>query len=165
MSKNSMLSFASDSLTPDEVAMAFQKMPKLMETALKRQSTRFSSRIRQQLAVEPGAVKYPIQWTSEKQRRAFFATDGFGRGIGAPRSHALSRGWRVDISFSQLNAQISTYNTQDDERFVSGGNQQGFHANTGWQKSQPIIDKEHEQFVDTIRDTVFTVVDDFAGVR
>lgn len=165
MSKKSFISYASEGLTPEQVAEAFDKMPGLMGTALKRQATRFKTRIRQRLSVEPGAVKYPIQWTSEKQRRAFFATDGFGRGIGAPRTHALSRGWTVDINFNKLNAEISTYNKQDYERFVTGADQQGFHANTGWQQSQPIMDDEHERFIDVIRDTVFTVVDDFAGIR
>lgn len=161
----SVFSYASDSLTPEQVATAFGKMPTLMETALKRQATRFKKRIRQKLSVEPGSVKYPIQWTSPKQKRAFFATDGFGRGIGAPRTHALSRGWKVDVSFTQLNAQISTYNQQPYERFVTGQDQQGFHANTGWQRSQPILDEEHDKFGDIVRDTVFTVVDDFAGIR
>lgn len=165
MSKNSLFSYASGSLTLEDVATAFDKMPVLMETALKRQGTRFKTRLRQKLSIEPGNVKYPIEWTSEKQRRAFFATDGFGRGIPTQRTHALARGWRVDTKFSKASGQIETYNVNDYERFVTGGDQQGFHANTGWQRSQPILDDEHEKFIDVTRDTVFTVVDDFAGVR
>src|SRR5690348_12561843 len=48
-----------------------------------------------ELAHEPGKVKYPIEWESEKQRRAFFATNGFGRGIGAERTHDLSQSWGI----------------------------------------------------------------------
>jgi hypothetical protein len=29
----------------------------------------------------PGPVVYPIEWASERQRAAFFATNGFGHGI------------------------------------------------------------------------------------
>lgn len=39
---------------------------------------------------------YPINWDSEKQRRAFFATDGFGGGIPYSRTGKGSKGWRVE---------------------------------------------------------------------
>lgn len=43
---------------------------------------------------EPGKpITYPVQWDSEKQRRAFFATDGFGKGIPYVRTGAYQRGW------------------------------------------------------------------------
>ena len=38
---------------------------------------------------------YPIQWDSEKQRRAFFATDGFGRGIPSQRTGRYEKGWNI----------------------------------------------------------------------
>jgi hypothetical protein len=42
-------------------------------------------------------VQYPIRWDSEKQRRAFFATDGFGHGIPYQRTGATK--WTIDKSF------------------------------------------------------------------
>lgn len=150
--------FAPDSITLEQLADAMERTPGLLKTALKRQAGRYKSRVLQRLKVEPGSVKYPIQWTSEKQRRAFFATDGFGRGIGAPRTHALSNGWRVDIDFG-MDFEISTYNAQDYAQFVVGDNQQGFHQNTGWMQARPIMDEENERFIDVVRVTVFTVGD------
>ena len=45
---------------------------------------------------QPGAKpEYPIQWDSVKQRKAFFATDGFGRGIPTKRSGETAKGWQV----------------------------------------------------------------------
>jgi hypothetical protein len=38
---------------------------------------------------------YPIQWDSTKQRKAFFATDGFGGGIPHKRTQNTQLGWRV----------------------------------------------------------------------
>lgn len=38
--------------------------------------------------------RYPIQWDSERQKRAFFATDGFGRGIPTRRTGASLR-WEI----------------------------------------------------------------------
>jgi hypothetical protein len=46
----------------------------------------------------PGPVKYPIRWTSERQRRAFFATNGFGRGIPTKRTGDVAR-WGVFVDY------------------------------------------------------------------
>jgi hypothetical protein len=46
---------------------------------------------------EPGTpIQYPVQWDSEKQRRAFFATNGFGKGIPYTRDGGYERSWTVD---------------------------------------------------------------------
>ena len=45
---------------------------------------------------KPGkAINYPVKWDSEKQRRAYFATDGFGRGIPTKRTGAYIEGWNI----------------------------------------------------------------------
>lgn len=156
--------FAPDSITLDQLADAMERTPGLLKTALKRQAGRFKSRVLSRLQIEPGAVKRPIEWETQKQMRAFFATDGFGRGIGTPRSGALTQGWRVDIDFGR-DMEISTYNTRDYAQYVVGDKQQKFHRNTGWMKARPIMDEENERFIDVIRDTVFTVGDPTANIR
>ena len=37
----------------------------------------------------------PYQWQSEKQRRAYFASNGFGRGIPYVRRNELKNGWKM----------------------------------------------------------------------
>jgi hypothetical protein len=45
---------------------------------------------------KPGkSPHYPIKWDSEKQRRAFFATKGFGRGIPTTRTGQYTSGWKI----------------------------------------------------------------------
>jgi len=45
---------------------------------------------------EPGKpITYPVQWDSEKQRRAFFATNGFGKGIPYTRNGGYERSYAV----------------------------------------------------------------------
>lgn len=45
---------------------------------------------------EPGLPPtYPIHWDSTRQRKAFFATDGFGRGIPTRRTGAYQRAWQI----------------------------------------------------------------------
>src|SRR5690349_11752070 len=40
-------------------------------------------------------IQYPVQWDSERQRRAFFATKGFGKGIPYRRTGRYRLGWRI----------------------------------------------------------------------
>ena len=45
---------------------------------------------------EPGKKPtYPIQWDSTKQRKAFFASDGFGGGIPHVRTGEYQRAWKA----------------------------------------------------------------------
>ena len=87
----------------------------------------------------PGAVVYPIEWKTDRQRRAFFATDGFGRGIPTKRTGKVNSNWKVAWRSKQaFSGTIEVYNAVTYARFVYGGfnrqtqNQQPFHANTGW---------------------------------
>jgi hypothetical protein len=87
----------------------------------------------------PGAVVYPIQWASAKQRRAFFATDGFGRGIPTKRTGKVNSGWTIRwVSKKALEGTLELFNAVTYARYVYGGfsratdNQQPFHKNTGW---------------------------------
>jgi len=95
-------------------------------------------------------VKRPIQWTSEKQRRAFFATRGFGKGIPTKRTGALQDGWKGLIVDDIREGLFTIYNdavTRDFftgaivyyEKFVTGTEQQIFHRNTGYIRSQDIL--------------------------
>jgi hypothetical protein len=51
--------------------------------------------IQARMMEEGKPVQYPIQWDSERQRRAFFATKGFGRGIPYRRTNRYRLGWRL----------------------------------------------------------------------
>ncbi len=66
-----------------------------MEDATRDEMKRTSESIRDEMR-EPGSpVAYPIKWDSEKQRRAFFATNGFGAGIPYNRNGKYNSGWTV----------------------------------------------------------------------
>lgn len=45
---------------------------------------------------EPGKpIKYPVQWDSPRQRKAFFASNGFGGGIPYRRRGIYENGWQL----------------------------------------------------------------------
>ena len=88
---------------------------------------------------------YPItkdQWASDRQRKAFFASDGFGGGIPTVRTDSIINSWDVFGESQGSNYSIITQNTNPASRFVFGSLakdvtkaarfQQKFHAITGW---------------------------------
>jgi hypothetical protein len=97
----------------------------------------------------PGSVKYPVEWTSEKQRRAYFATNGFGAGIPFQRNGDISNAWEViDLSVGG-NFGILVRNTNPASKFLYGSLardkmaamrwRQKFHQNTGWIFARDIV--------------------------
>ena len=53
-------------------------------------------RIKSRVAVEGAPVRYPVQWDSEKQRRAYFASNGFGKGIPYQRTGRTRLSWQEE---------------------------------------------------------------------
>lgn len=116
-----------------------------------------------ELGHEPGPVKHPVEWESDKQRKAFFATDGFGRGIGAERTHDLSQSWGIVKSMFGNDIVVRFDNPQPYAAFVYGSlsktnpgdYQQRMHKNTGWQSAYETVDfwvaALIEQFVANMR--------------
>jgi len=92
------------------------------------------------LALTPGNVFRPIDWTSDKQRRAYFATDGFGAGIPYRRktgASSLMGRWRVSKFVSRRGNLITATNDSPVYKFVAEDPDnvnawQRFHRNTGW---------------------------------
>jgi hypothetical protein len=145
------------------------RISKKLQQALQQWQTQFLAQLQQ----EPGSPKYPIRWPSERQRRAFFATDGFGRGIPTKRSHALSQAWQAIVNVEQITrfqvftnsliaflAQfkiteaptpppptiiVDVSNPVSYERYVEGENQQGFHKDTGWLYAPDVINTGFQQ--------------------
>jgi len=84
---------------------------------------------------------YPLRWTSEKQRRAFFATDGFGGGIPHRRKSPsqVQEGWRVEYIEGKFTGALIVSNEWDKAPYVIGTVwkpkwQQQFHIDLGWPK-------------------------------
>lgn len=85
----------------------------------------------------PRPHRTPWEWTTEKQRRAFFATDGFGRGIPTQRTGKVTAGWRVRVENTPEGGRIIIENTTPYAKYVYGqftkrSPQQRFHSITGW---------------------------------
>jgi hypothetical protein len=53
-------------------------------------------RIKARMSKAGKKPSYPIKWDSEKQRKAFFASDGFGHGIPTRRTGTYINGWTIE---------------------------------------------------------------------
>ena len=77
----------------------------------------------------------PYRWQSEKQRRAFFATKGFGKGIPSKRSYELLRGWQQSVDPYRK----TLFNRVPYAKYVMGNQQQIGHTTDGWRKIGKVI--------------------------
>ena len=98
------------------------------------------------LRVQPGPTGTPnrkIEWTSPLQRKAYFASDGFGGGIPSQRTGGLSKEWQLETEAVDNLWILFVWNTFVAARFVYGSLalsnpraaarfQQEFHRITGW---------------------------------
>jgi len=111
----------------------------------------------------PGKPKYPIAWTSERQRRAFFASNGFERGIPTKRSGKLQDGWSIVATRRRRSTVIVIENSTSYARYVQGeinfkspaealAMRQRFHKDTGWRAAQPIIADFYRRYRDAYKE-------------
>lgn len=117
----------------DALGESLRAMPETMrKTVNKIVLPKVRDRARQTLAQPIPPVRYPLRWKSAKQRRAFFATNGFGHGIPYQRTGRLQTGWRVETTPVDAGLAIELRNDTPYARYVVGNEQQPFHQDTGW---------------------------------
>lgn len=125
----------------DAYAELFRDFPALTQQIVDREVNVIAPNFLAALKAYPGPVVYPIKWKTAKQRKAFFATDGFGQGIPTRRTNKLADGWKIIVIY-QANAitQVQAVNNVPYEQFVTGKDQQPFHTLTGWHTNNQVMD-------------------------
>lgn len=136
----------------DAISEAAQESPRRMNRAYKRRIKRLRQQLLDELREYPGPVKYPFRWKSERQRRAFFASNGFGNGIPYVRTNTLKDGWVTHIRDQKDGAVFEVENKADYAGFVVGDWQQPGHLATGWNSAGEIVAKFREKAVDELID-------------
>lgn len=111
-------------------------------------------------------VKLPFEFATEKSRRAYFATNAFGKGIPYRRTNQLPTSWRVDLTTRLQKNFIVITNPKSYTKYVYGSidqRQVPGHRNTGWGKDfDTAIELINEDAIilikNTWRDVVLKVV-------
>lgn len=137
----------------------FQKLPQLSRRAFRGEVQRLSSPMLDALTATPGKPSYPIRWKSDRQRRAFFATNGFGKGIPTQRSGKLQEGWVVDFEGSDFEDTVEVRNNTPYARYVQGDDAQPFHLDTGWPQAAPIVSDFADDLEDALINTWFAITE------
>lgn len=122
-----------------DLEVFIDSMAKIVAELAEDSVQKYADSARRELSDYPPAAKHPIQWTSVKQRKAYFATDGFGAGIPYKRTNGLANAWVIESRTKDRTSIIVIENTAPQAKFVIGtlsnsktSFQQQFHKNTGW---------------------------------
>lgn len=77
-------------LTQAAIKKFGDQAPKVVRATFKQAS----QNIAEKMQVPGKPITYPVKWDSDKQRRAFFATNGFGGGIPHVRQNVYVGAWQ-----------------------------------------------------------------------
>lgn len=114
----------------------------------------------------PGAPRHPIRFTTDRQRGAYFATDGFGWGIPSRRTGRIAEGWSVGFIPTQEGGLLVLSNIHPEAKFVHGPQPfgQGFHIDTGWTQVDTIEDQFYNETIGEATAVFFDDLDFFEGL-
>ncbi len=113
---------------------------------------------------QPGSPSVsPVLWDSEKQRRAYFATDGFGHGIPYVRTGAYEQGFVVQKTGSNTYRQYKIVNKQSAAKYVGGdamgGSQSRIHRGR-WPLMFQVVRDKAVQLLSAAQDAVHSAIRD-----
>ena len=89
------------------------------------------------LGGDPGPVSRPFVFATEKSRKAYFATNGFGKGIPFKRDDSIRTSWRVSVLTRLSKDFVVIDNPKKAAKYLYGSPDQRQvqgHKNTGWGK-------------------------------
>lgn len=137
-----------------------QTAPARFQRNLQRRFPAFKSAVLRNVDVIPGPPRYPIRWKSERQKRAFFASNGFGRGIPTGRVSepgGVLGGYDVELQAAvggvEAEGQLTLINHYPGAAYIIGEFQQPFHADTGWVQVDTVQAQNETLAVDFITET------------
>lgn len=117
----------------DEIGAGVRTLKPRFRAKLQRRMPSVRTKVLAITAVEPGPPSYPITTRMTlRQRRAFWATNGFGAGIPTQRTGAILEAYEVTLEISPAGGQIILDNPHPAADYVVGEHQQDFHADTGY---------------------------------
>lgn len=147
-----------DASVLDAIRETARKAPGLMTTAYTRATRRLRARMLNDLR-QAGKPSFPgiTKLMTPKQRKKFWATNGFGHGIPYQRTGALEAGYSVEITpLDKDGAAMVINNSTDYAIYVSGAQVQPFHIDRWVQVVDVAV--EYEALAnDVLIETWFTI--------
>lgn len=130
---------------PTEVLQALKDLPTRAQQQFRTElrtvvQPAVDKNVQTQLAPAPGPVVLPFAFSTDKSRRAYFATRGFGKGIPYQRTGAVEDSWTVTVAFQLRGDLLTIRNLRPESKYVFGTptqRQVPGHARTGWGRDFP----------------------------
>ena len=149
----------------EQIRLNFETLKTRWQQAMKQvDGNRLAGRSLSRLKTIPGKPHYPIRWTSERQRRAYFATNGFGRGIPSTRTGGIVGDWQAEFNQSDYGGILALVNMNPAAQYLQGDRAQGFHKDTGWVQLDDVTDDAYKEMGDVAVFTFYQIGDPFQGV-
>ena len=120
---------------------------------------RTADQIREEISKPGSPPTYPINWDSERQRKAFFATDGFGRGIPTKRSNEYVEAYHVVRR--EDGAEVG--NPLSHAKFIGGRAQSNIHKGR-WPIFWEVADVIIQRLPDKVKKRIVVIAQE-AGLR
>lgn len=137
-------------------------LPALTQGFARRLTIRVRSQMLKRLRTEPGRPDYPIQWTSEKQRRFVMAKLTRENNLPYQRTHATSQAWGVSVTFGRDGGVITLENALPHSIYVYGPRQQRFLSK--WPEADTIALEGQERLENDLIEGWYTLADPQAGI-
>ena len=131
------------------VRMGMQDLTAEIPQIGRNQIYKTAQRIRSRMGKPGKKITYPVRWDSKKQRRAFFASEGFGRGIPTERSGAYEEAWEI----IKLDNGYAVSNPLEYAKYVGGGPFGGSQSNIHqdrWERFRDVVEEETDKLPDEI---------------
>ncbi len=139
------------------------KKPALVKGGFRRLANQSRKRTLGRVTKAPPKWTGKRRWNSERQLRAYFATDGFGHGIPYQRTGQLEAGWDMDITITDNGGEFELFNDNPAARYVQGDDAQLMHLDSGWPQAAEIATEEFDILEDNMIDFFFLVADPNEG--
>lgn len=137
---------------------------KRFQIAMKGQAGRLALKTIRKLKRIPGPPVYPIRWETPKQRRAYYATDGFGGGIPSRRTGETVAGWDVEVSNLSDGVLVGLTNPSPVVEYLQGMSMQGFHEDTGWIAVNDVTEDFYAEVSNAAVTVFYPVADPLGGL-
>lgn len=151
----------------DFIAQSAAKAPKRLQEQMRTRLSATKPRLIAKVSIYPPErdASDHVRWKSKRQQRAFYATQGFGRGIPTFRTGATANLWDISLTQTDTGGIVTLSNSSSYAPYVVGDDQQPFHYDQGWQTIDVLAESIADDVEAEVINTWFAVTDPDAGVR
>ncbi len=144
----------------EAIDKALRKAPKKMRVALSTAKKNTERLLNATLKSPQPPPRYPLKWKSERQRRAFFATRGFGHGIPYNRTNRLINAWRVQIVSDDEGGLLEVVNDTPYLDYVASGSSVRQPMFPQWYNYDDVLLKAEKNAQDTIIEAWYNILEE-----